>query len=73
MIPRSSPIVRALENTGLPWEIEKGKGHTKLRLCGHLVGVVSYGKNGHDKRAELNVIAQIKNKATELKAHEQRQ
>jgi len=73
MIPRSSPTIRALEETGLPWEIEKGKGHAKIRLCGHLVGVVSYGKGGHNKRAELNVIGQIMRKAAELKAHEQRQ
>ena len=73
MIPRSSPTVRALEETGLPWEIENGKGHAKLRLCGHLVGVVKYSKNGHDKRAELNVIGQIRRKAAELKDNDQRQ
>jgi hypothetical protein len=72
MIHRSSPIIRALQETGLPWEIEKGNGHAKLRLCGHMVGVVKYGKRGHLKRAELNVIAQIRQKAAELKSNEQR-
>lgn len=72
LLYRNSPIVRALEETGLPWSIEKGKSHAKLRLCGHMVGVVSYRKDGHHKRAELNVIAQIKHKAAELRANEQR-
>jgi hypothetical protein len=72
LLYRGSPIARALDETGLPWEVEAGNGHAKLRLCGHLVGVIKYGKRNHDKRAELNVIAQIRHKAAELKAREQR-
>jgi hypothetical protein len=68
LLNRGSPIARALEETGLPWEVEAGSGHAKLRLCGHLVGVIKYGKNNHSRRAELNVIAQIKQKAAVLKA-----
>ena len=69
-----SPVVQALEATGLPWEIESGNGHAKIKMCGHLVGVMNVKKNGHHERAEKNVIGQIKRKAAELKAsHEQRQ
>ena len=30
---------RALEETGLPWELENGKKHTKIRLAGQFVGM----------------------------------
>ena len=68
LLYRGSPIARALDETGLPWEVEAGNGHAKLRLCGHLVGVMKYGKRNHGRRAELNVIAQIRQKAEALKA-----
>lgn len=33
-------IVRALNDTGLPWEIEPGTKHGKLRLAGRVIGVI---------------------------------
>lgn len=70
-----SPTVLALEETGLPWEIEPGRGHMKIKLAGHLVGVTRQNKAGNNRRAEKNVIAQIRRKAAELKGQgrEQRQ
>lgn len=62
-----SPTVLALEATGLPWEIEPGRGHMKVKLAGHLVGVMRQNKAGGNRRAEQNVIAQIRRKASELK------
>lgn len=62
-----STTVLALEATGLPWEIEDGHGHVKIKLAGHLVGVMRRNKAGHNKRAEMNVVSQIKRKAAELK------
>lgn len=62
-----SPTILALEATGLPWEIEDGHGHVKIKLAGHLVGVMRRNKAGAHKRAEQNVIAQIRRKASELK------
>lgn len=70
-----SPTIVALETTGLPWEIEDGHGHMKIKLAGHLVGVMRRNKAGAHNRAEKNVIAQIRRKAAELKGQgrEQRQ
>lgn len=62
-----SPVLRALDETGLPWQIEHGKTHRKIKLCGHLVGVICGSKERADRRAELNVIHQIKRKAQELR------
>lgn len=62
-----STTVLALEATGLPWEIEDGHGHVKIKLAGHLVGVMRRNKAGAHKRAELNVVSQIRRKAAELK------
>lgn len=70
-----SPTIRALEETGLPFDIESGHGHMKIKLAGHLVGVMRSNKDGRDPRAEKNVISQIRRKAAELKGQgrEQRQ
>lgn len=66
MITWKNPVMRALDETGLPWQVESGRGHKKIKLCGHLVGVMGHRKDHVDRRAELNVIHQIKRKAREL-------
>lgn len=67
MITWKNPIMRALDETGLPWQVESGHGHKKIKLCGHLVGVMSHKKDHVDRRAELNVARQIKRKAQEIR------
>lgn len=67
MIKWKNPVMKALDETGLPWHIEHGHGHKKIRLCGHLVGVMAYKKDHVDRRAELNVVHQIKRKAQEIR------
>ena len=62
-----SPIFKALDETGLPWQVANGKGHKKIILSGHLVGVMSAKKDRHDRRAMQNVVHQIKKKAKELR------
>lgn len=74
-IKHSDRVVRALGETGLPWDIEQGRGHLKIKLAGHLVGVMTAGSKPAGQRAERNVISQIRRKAAELKgsSREQRQ
>lgn len=63
------PKVRqALEETGLPWRIEAGSKHFKIRLNDRLVGVYPQGKRTEaNPRANLNVISNIKRAARETK------
>lgn len=66
-IPREIEV--ALEGAGLPWELVDGKKHTQVRLSGRFVGILP--KNGkfvgNDRRATLNIAAQIKRAAKELR------
>lgn len=58
----------ALDATGLPWEVEPGKKHQKIKLGGRLVAILPYGKEQSAyKRALLNTISQIRRAAQELK------
>ena len=58
----------ALENTGLPWEVEDGSKHYKVKLCGRLVAVYPLGKaRDHNKRALLNTITQVRLAARQIK------
>jgi hypothetical protein len=59
----------ALDATGLPWVIELGGKHYKVRLAGKLVSIYPKGK-GHetDKRALLNTITQVRRAARELQS-----
>lgn len=65
---RIDPKVRqALDNTGLPWRIETGSKHNKIRLNNRLVGVYPQGKKTEaDPRANLNIISNIKRIAREM-------
>jgi hypothetical protein len=65
------PVMKALDETGLPWHIEQGHGHKKIRLCGRLVGVIGHNQTGAGKREIANVVAQIRRAAREVQ-HERR-
>ena len=59
----------ALVKTGLPWEVENGKKHNKVKLAGRLVCVYPQGKaRDVDRRALLNTITQVRHAAQELKS-----
>lgn len=61
----------ALDATGLPWIVEDGKKHHKVKLAGKLVAVYPYGKKQDAyKRALLNTITQVRRVAQELKTHD---
>jgi len=61
-----NPIMKALDETGLPWQVETGHGHKKIRLCNRLVGVMSHSQKGTSRREMMNVIGQIKRAAREI-------
>lgn len=58
----------ALERTGLPWDVEMGKKHNKVKLAGRLVAVYPHGKKqDSDRRALLNTISQVRHAAQEIR------
>jgi len=60
-------IRKALEETSLPWAIETGSKHYKVRLSGRLVGVFPHGrKTEGSQHANANLLANIKRLAREL-------
>lgn len=69
MCSKAERQIRAdLDDTGLPYTIEAGKSHRKIRLAGFLVGILPIcGRdNPGDRRSYLNIRAQIRRKAKEL-------
>jgi hypothetical protein len=52
-------ILAELEATGLPWEVETGGKHDKLRLDGKLVGIVSRSGSAQP-RSIKNTISNIR-------------
>jgi len=57
-----------LDKTGLPWEVEVGKKHNKVKLAGRLVAVYPHGKaQERYRRALLNTITQVRRTARELR------
>jgi len=54
------PAIReALDDTDLPWHIQKGKRHYQIRLDGKLIGILPYGKITFKSRDVKNVVANI--------------
>lgn len=52
-----------LDNSGIPWWIEPGSSHNKVRLAGRLVAILPRGRNAkidNGSRAEKNSIANVK-------------
>lgn len=61
-------LQEALERTGLPWGVEEGTKHIKVKLAGRLVGIFPRGKKQETKRRSLlNTIAQVRNAARQIK------
>jgi hypothetical protein len=61
-------VREALGETRLPWELETGGKHYKVKLAGRLVGVLPKGKyTSTRKRTVLNTIAQIRRAAKEIR------
>lgn len=62
-------IEEELNSTGLPWDLETGGSHVKIRLKGRLVGILP--KHGRIQQANSvplkNTIAQIRRAARELR------
>lgn len=58
---------QALEETGLPWSVEDGSKHQKIRLNGKLVAIFPYGKKTEaSPYATNNTIANIRRAAREM-------
>lgn len=58
----------ALDKTGLPWNIEEGSKHRKVKLGGMLVGVLPHGKQQEaHKRSLLNTLTQVRLAARKIK------
>jgi hypothetical protein len=61
-------IQTGLDTSGLPWGLEKGTKHYKLRVAGRMVGILP--QNGKfqttDKTAIKNTISQIRRAVRDL-------
>lgn len=62
-------LQEALDATGLPWEIEEGTKHRKVRICGRLVLIMSRAGAGEDasQRIIRNNLANIRRAVREIK------
>jgi hypothetical protein len=56
-------IFRALEETGLPYEVKNTKGHRKILLAGRVVGVMGVHCSDKCLRPAMNVVRQIRQAA----------
>lgn len=62
-------IEAALEQSGLPWSIETGSKHRKLRVAGRLAGILPRGgHNEKDQRTVLNTVSQIRRVARDARS-----
>ena len=60
-------VKQALNDTGIPWEVEAGSKHYKVRLGGRLAGVYPHGKKTEaSQHANSNLVSNIKRLAREL-------
>lgn len=61
-------LAAALDATGLPWEVEIGKKHRKIRLAGRLVTVIPHGpKQEANKRVVFNTIKNVRHMEKTIK------
>lgn len=63
----SKDVLRALEESGQPWRVDKGSRHLKLIVNEQFVGIMPLRGYGGGVRAERNIIAQIRRAAKGLK------
>jgi hypothetical protein len=61
----------ALEKTQLPWSLELGSKHWKIKLAGRFVGILPKSKKMHDAdlRPTLNTISKIRRTAREIRGN----
>ena len=65
-------IRQALDETGMPWDVERGKKHLKIKVAGKLAGILPGGKLNEKDRALKNVAAQIKRAGNETHQRDER-
>lgn len=56
-------VLKELQEQGLPWTIDQGSRHLKLRVCGKFVGILPLGNGSQKGRATRNVVSQIRRAA----------
>jgi hypothetical protein len=62
-VPRE--VVETLTALDQPWELKQGNRHIKIMIGGQLAGVLPRnGKCHNDRRATLNLVAQIRRVAS---------
>ena len=62
-VPRE--VEEALIALSQPWELKRGNRHIKIMIGGQLAGILPRnGKCNNDRRATLNLVAQIKRGAS---------
>lgn len=66
MLKLDKSIRGALDATGLPWTVETGGKHHKIRLAGRLVGVFSMGNNTQPPHTVHNTVSNIRRLEREL-------
>lgn len=59
-------IVAELQRTGLPYSLEPGSKHIRIKLRDKLVGIYPLNGRAKEGRAMKNVISQIRRAAREL-------
>jgi hypothetical protein len=61
-------VREALDVTGLPWELEEGSKHWKIKVKGRLAGILPKGPiSQKNKPAILNTVSQVRRLARQIK------
>jgi hypothetical protein len=64
-------VLHELQRSGLPWRLEIGGRHYKLLVAERLAGILPYSgkaqRQERDKRAELNMRAQVRRVIKEVR------
>ena len=50
----------------MPWLLEIGKKHMKIKLAGRLVGVLPHSPQRESDRVVINTVAQIRRRVAEM-------
>lgn len=69
-------VLEEIERSGLPWRLDVGGRHYKLIVGDRLAGILPYSGKAQrqeaDKRAELNMRAQVRRIIKEVRGEEAR-
>jgi hypothetical protein len=52
-----------LDETGIPWALESGAKHYKIKLAGKLVGILPHSRREPEAQDLRNTIAQVRRAA----------